>query len=80
MTEDEAKKKWCPMRRMVSIGGEVCITNADPGHPFTLNCIGSACMMWCVAGKVLSRRIEGPRSVDVFLDAGYCGLAGKPTP
>lgn len=47
MTESEAFKKWCPMRRITEVGSAaVRISNTDQAQPFTLNCIGSACMMW----------------------------------
>jgi len=62
MDEATAKTKWCPMRRMTEVGN-VKFHNTEPNAPFTLNCIGSACMMWH----------SGYR-----LDGGYCGLAGKP--
>lgn len=74
MTEEEAKTKWCPMRRLTEIG-HVRITNVDPGI-HTLNCIGSACMMWRTDpfAKGMHVTAEGawPEPPD-----GYCGLAGK---
>ncbi len=62
LTEEEAKKKWCPMFRFMTDHGTY-MTNRQPGffdEPF---CIASACMVWQwidrLAGKV---------------DTGYCGL------
>lgn len=77
MTEDDAKLKWCPMKRM-----HVDINDDGPsfGHAQT-RCIGSACMMWrwdqgkawpVPAGGDMMR-IEAERPGN-----GYCGLAGKP--
>jgi hypothetical protein len=65
MTEDEARKKWCPMGRhsFTTHRGE-----ASVNRPVELSlCIASACMMW--------------RWDDVFdLESGYCGLAGEGPP
>ena len=41
MTEEEAKKKWCPMVRKIGWKTETC------GGPWGYGlCIGFACMMW----------------------------------
>jgi hypothetical protein len=72
MTEEEAKKKWCPMREM---GFDNVVKD------FT--CIASDCMMWriidthikidkdtyCTSVRCLSGCNYGK---------GYCGLGGKP--
>jgi hypothetical protein len=72
MTEDEAKTKWCPMRRITRIGN-IKIDNTD-GKEFTLNCIGSACMMWRFYGDQLHRGRVGNGAP---LTEGYCGLSGN---
>jgi hypothetical protein len=52
MTEDEAKKKWCPFTRVhISYGGEnsMVMTSANrslPANETSNKCIGSACMAW----------------------------------
>lgn len=63
MTEEEAKKKWCPFARvMVTTGNNVTgafavgSANRFEGMKIAL-CIGSACMLWRPFG-----------------DGGSCGL------
>ncbi len=54
MTEDEAKKKWCPFSRQVAVvsrevGASVATANRDSGEHYgvqNVNCIGSQCMAW----------------------------------
>jgi hypothetical protein len=67
MTEDEAKKKWCPMIRdcgtyqgMIYSG-----VNSSEGNPAGYNCIASDCMMWRWREWVDDLPIEG-----------NCGLGG----
>lgn len=74
MTEDNAKTKWCPMRRMTEVGN-VRMHNTEPNAPFTLNCIGSACMMW---REIRYIRTGVGDNTFVPEPSGYCGLAGKP--
>ena len=65
-TEDEAKKKWCPM--------------AD-SNSTSNSCIASGCMMWRKKdqmgigpnGEKRDRDLDGRTR---WLDRGYCGLAG----
>lgn len=69
MTEDEARKKWCPMSRTqfpphASTGNR----NFDGTLTKTDNCVGSACMMWRLVPRIYT---QDPQH-------GYCGLAGKP--
>ena len=77
MTEDEAKKKWCPFAE----------TSFMP-----ISCLGSACMAWRdnrvpAHGLAYHLRIadsedDARRSLETWCAAnpihGYCGLAGKP--
>ena len=73
MTENEAKKKWCPMTR-VSNGYRVVnrkFTDVADFHPHHC-CVGALCMMWRWSGDVPVG--TDPRS---GLAPGYCGLAGR---
>lgn len=69
LTEDEAKKRWCPFARTLYVGKAGGIqppsnrfSNPDgqENNPPDCRCIGSACMAW-------RWRLSGD---------GYCGLAG----
>lgn len=89
MTEEEAKKKWCPFAKPLVIGNKGWSTNQDDNY----NCIGSYCMAWretkvaIKKGELTSRVVEeridgftaeyGPAQEDIPAQ-GYCGLAGKP--
>jgi hypothetical protein len=79
MTEDEARKKWCPMARhegdngTFNRGGEYDPINSygrDKGYG--CNCVASACMMWVwiKAGEFLSND-EVVRERNTH---GHCGL------
>ena len=70
MTEEEAKKKWCPMVRYDSDGGTFnrgYVNGWLNDHPHNLNalcnCIASDCMMWVIG--------------DYLSTGGYCGLVHK---
>jgi hypothetical protein len=74
MTEDEARKKWCPMVRQAS--------------PEDWNsCIASDCMMWRWKPEPPpfsvpyynqdTELIETFEVCEVGADEGYCGLAGS---
>jgi hypothetical protein len=67
MTEEEAKKKWCPQSR---VGFPKSSLNrfSDGDFPQSSNCIGSNCMAWRYFPNNVPRD-EKPH--------GYCGLAGK---
>jgi hypothetical protein len=65
VTEEEAKKRWCPMDRHVNQAAK-CSTNTNCG------CVGSNCMLWRWVGKKVKKHEEGVPAV------GYCGLAGIP--
>ena len=79
MTEEQAKTKWCPMRRLTEIGA-VRINNTEPGT-FTLNCIGSDCAMWRWHGYgtdkiTVTMHGDGSQTTNPP-PQGHCGLAGK---
>ena len=71
MTEAEAKTKWCPMIRIERDQGNM-------PNPHSMNCIGSACMMF---RRSTVNRVEfinhGSTAIRAEL-THYCGLAQKP--
>lgn len=72
MTEDEAKKKWCPFARNAKAEDYGCQNRLAWGEPDkSCMCIGTACMAWRYQSDV--EAYEGQTITD-----GYCGLAGKP--
>ena len=76
MTEDEARKKWCPMVRWTSHDCEAKYADPFENRGEACNCIASECMMWqWEKGTAI---VDGGLQADVQLDIGYCGLAGKP--
>ena len=79
MTEDEAKKKWCPHGRGLDSYSETVSHNRyTDGKPVTL-CIGSECMAWrTIKGQVPVPADEVGSYKYVNANGGYCGLAGKP--
>lgn len=94
MTEEEAKKKWCPFVR-ISDGENLnepitsrLIPLEDHGSGET-NCIGSACMAWRWEERktVPAEGYQTPEgqsvvtrymTIDPQEGAGFCGLAAKP--
>lgn len=66
MTEEEAKKKWCPFVRVDSEGNNRSV-NIGPHTTDLTVCVGSACMAWRWAGRLIDERVTG-----------YCGLARRP--
>lgn len=82
LTEEEARKKWCPMAR-VSINAE----HFHGGNRFEpisdvpnsrlagmTNCIASDCMMWRTAAPTRTAA-DFRQSIPPL---GFCGLAGPP--
>jgi hypothetical protein len=62
MTEQEAKKKWCPFV-MEGLDEDPYSANRDiNGKPMMGMCVGNDCMAWRWKNKI----------------HGYCGLAGIP--
>ena len=71
MTENDAKKKWCPMVRSLTFNAQgVCAANQAYKDGVVdmkqAMCKGSECMMWHDTSTYADQR-----------PAGYCGLAGK---
>lgn len=74
MTEDDARKKWCPFARVGdwNEGDKAGVSlnryrDPDTEIPDFALCIASACMAWHT--EVID--VRGKHH-------GYCGLAGKP--
>ena len=90
MTEEEAKKRWCPMARVhISrslSGSEYYSNNRLALHDLT-TCIASGCMAWRWELEWdWAKRIEANRELSKMSlqevtgmtpREGYCGLAGK---
>ena len=65
LKETEAKKKWCPMARVIDIKSEVSwnrIKRAVGIDTVGAKCIASECMLWV------------NRTSDNTDKSGYCGL------
>lgn len=74
MTEEEARKKWCPMVRFAGQVLEPAYNRTNSGITLQQHdkCIASDCMMWrWTFGKEDNRELYGDHT-------GYCGLRGKP--
>lgn len=84
LTEEEAKKRWCPFAMTPNYNSTTCSATNRNLHGEglrTASCIASACMAW--------RPIESPefkkRADEEFhksgsrltANTGYCGLGGK---
>jgi len=82
MTEDEAKTKWCPHKRVaiikhdwseITTGHNQIELDGEPGltkDAVHYRCIASACMAW--------RWIDDPEALEDEPYEGFCGLAGHP--
>lgn len=66
MTEGEAKRKWCPMKRLE--GGNFRPKNPRDG--VDTYCITSDCMMWKETNNGIPDGQSAPSK-----KSGYCGLA-----
>lgn len=81
MTEEEAKRKWCPFVKVFVRDDELWSNRPDNGFTSDSYCVGAECMAWRLwptemevtdaQGKIVKR--EGR-----LYSRGYCGLAGKP--
>jgi len=91
MTEDEAKKKWCPQSR-VTVDGERILTNMPND---VMRCVGSQCMAWRwkYVEVLFNWKTKEVKPVvpfepydsekwalltDASKTEGFCGLANKP--
>ena len=84
LTEDDAKKKWCPFARSPKwedANGPAINRKGSGEMDSGSRCIASACMAWRWFDEesddhpgMTHARITG----DLTLRRGYCGLAGKP--
>jgi hypothetical protein len=77
MTEDQAKKKWCPLSRTgiyagvsaVAVNRHISDGTKDADIEEDTRCKGSECMLW---------RSTPPEPFNgEHYSSGYCGLAGK---
>jgi hypothetical protein len=92
MTEEEARKKWCPQARL---GTEASCnrapTRVDAADPIMARCIASECMAWRFTNKQPEHDLERhliPHLANEHSERlhqkfhrdnplkGYCGLAG----
>jgi hypothetical protein len=83
MTEDEARKKWCPQVRFVisdkfgltfnnRINSQAELSAQQDGRPTASRCIASRCTAWRWI-KPAQRKGRAVKHA-----CGYCGLAGRP--
>jgi len=72
MTEDEARKKWCPMVRWTSHDGDNRYAEPFENRGANCMCIASECMMW------RWDEIQPEYGKSEFKISGYCGLTHKP--
>jgi len=72
MTQDEAKKRWCPFTRVALRQGLSANRTASKGGYADIadetRCVASGCMAWQWTGH------NAPNGES----EGYCGLARKP--
>ena len=71
MTEDEAKKLWCPMARSVGNGENRTLFGSADSSCF---CLASGCMAWRF-DELPHLNLKGAPALEIH---GYCGLAGRP--
>lgn len=79
MTEEDARKKWCPMARIGLVHGMAVNKHAaDKGVDEDTRCLASDCMMWRATDNECLPQAPSDASAPTCKSAGYCGLAGKP--
>lgn len=86
VTEEQAKKKWCPMSRSIWGSGDGSSVSGNRNEDGSLSkadkCCGMLCMMW----RSLPPRHnvywkDGEQIIERIgngVEEGYCGLAGNP--
>jgi len=85
LTEEEARKKWCPQVRITLIESgpspshnRVCM-EGNTYNAIGANCIASECMMWRWGSKFeTGEEQEDLRQMDEKSTKGYCGLGDNP--
>lgn len=85
MTEDEAKKKWCPFARSYDIRGTpdmpVTVNRFGRGPDSECMCLASGCMAWrpreTNAFKHKAEAEFRKSGIRLQSDTGFCGLAGS---
>lgn len=92
LTEGQAKKRWCPMVRLLGMQESPAANtsfNRVPEYGDTgeiaigCRCIGGDCMMWrslnrrTSDGLTFTHESRGGQHENIER-VGYCGLAGKP--
>ena len=83
MTEEDARKKWCPMVRQGEEGagswnrgsGDDPINLKGGDGNYKCNCLASDCAMWRSVKKKWTSSVGG--FTEEYTEGGYCGLAGK---
>lgn len=70
-TEEEAKKKWCPMVRVSKSEFDGFFDNRQ-GNGVVTYCIGSQCMVWVWGQDYVRDTEEGKIALNNA--QGYCGL------
>jgi len=80
MTEDEARKKWCPFARHTQDEAPVANRWDSDLNPIQCRCIASDCLAWRwrVTSGVEERMYHDVAAGKEPQREGYCGLAGKP--
>ena len=76
MTEEEAKRKWCPHGMIYSSNGSYNRTEMRAADG-PCKCIASDCMGWrWVTDPLVDFVANGKTVIDYQSEHGYCGLAG----
>lgn len=76
MTEEEARKKWCPHGRIYSSEGAFNRTETRTATG-PCRCIASDCMAWrWITDPLVDFVANGKTVIDYQSEHGYCGLAG----
>lgn len=82
MTEEEARKKWCPFVRIVNSYG-IAIGNRNISRKSQtprMCCIASECMAWrWKVAPLPARKNDIGEDIPAFGGRGFCGLAGNPS-
>ena len=83
MTEDQARKKWCPFVMVKSPSRGVLANNrgeaiSKTGQALSTACVASDCMAWREI-KTTTTVTDPPGANQVTVTfGGYCGMAGPP--